>query len=297
MRGAPGPGRVSRSALRSRQRSRCSPRSCAMPARRRATKPDAARPDQRHKMTGGRRRCCCGRDRYTRQSNSTRCRRTASSRSRRRAVFLLLPATLALAPGGSGLIRTRTQHGADGGAPPVGAPRFPRITDPLRRGNVAHHLGRPREPVIFPPRGADLVLGALPDIEPVGPVDHPAGIIPAGLLPPFPGVLDLRQQVRAARRVLVLALAQRLLDARGFQRVQHRAGHVLLQQARLDRRPAAPGRALHAPVRIRPVARVPPVMQPPPALGARRDPDSRCAGARTTCLRRAGSANSRTSRS
>ena len=205
-----------------------------------------------------------------RQSNSTRCRRIAISRSRRRALFLLLPATLAV-PGGKRLDDDPVQHRADGGAPAVGAPRFPRIADPLRRGNVTHDGGRSGEPVIFPPRGADVVLGALPDIEPVGPVDDPAGVVAARLFPPFLGVPDLLQQFRAARRMLVLALAQRFLHARGFQRVQHRAGHVFLQQFRLDRRPAAPGRALHAPVGIRALLRVPPVMQPPAALRAGRD--------------------------
>ena len=42
-----------------------------------------------------------------RQSNSTRCRRTAISRSRRMALSLMLLAGLDAAPGGSGLIMTR----------------------------------------------------------------------------------------------------------------------------------------------------------------------------------------------
>jgi hypothetical protein len=62
-----------------------------------------------------------------------------------------------------------------------------------------------------------------------GPIDHPVRVVAAGLFAPFLGVPDLLQQFRAARRVLVLALTQRLLHARGFQRVQHRAGHVFLQ--------------------------------------------------------------------
>ena len=145
--------------------------------------------------------------------------------------------------GGKRLDDDPVQHRADSGAPAVGIPRFPRIADPLRRGNVAHHRGRSGEPVVFPPRGADVVFGALPDIEPVGPVDDPVGIVAARLFPPFLGVPDLLQQFRAARRVLVFSLAQRFLHARGFQRVQHRAGHVFLQQSRLDRGPAAPLRA------------------------------------------------------
>ena len=185
-----------------------------------------------------------------RQSNSTRCRRIAISRSRRRVLSLLLPATLAFCSGGKRLDDDPMQHRADSGAPAVGIPRFPRIADPLRWGNVAHDRGRSGEPVVFPPRGADVVLGALPDIEPVGPVDDPVGIVAACFFPPFLRIPDLRQQFRAARRVLVFSLAQRFLHARGFQRVQHRAGHVLLQQTRLDRGPAAPGRALHAPVGI-----------------------------------------------
>jgi hypothetical protein len=99
------------------------------------------------------------------------------------------------------------QHRADGGALAVGAPRFPRIADPLRWGDVAHHGGRSGEPVILPPRGADVVLGALPDIQPVGPVDHPAGVVAACLLAPFLGVPDLLQQFRAARRVLVFRVS------------------------------------------------------------------------------------------
>jgi len=72
--------------------------------------------------------------------------------------------------------------------------------------------------------------------------------------------------------VVVLALAQRLLHARGLQRVQHRAGHVFLQQAPLDRGAAASLRADHACIGIRAVClRVPPVCQPPAALGAGRD--------------------------
>ena len=114
-------------------------------------------------------------------------------------------------------------------------------------GNVAHDRGRSGEPVIFPPRGADVVFGALADIEPVRPVNDPVGIVAAGLFPPFLGVPDLLQQFRAARRVKVFPLAQRFLHARGFQRVQHRAGHVFLQQFRLDRCPAAPGRPFTQP--------------------------------------------------
>ena len=115
------------------------------------------------------------------------------------------------------------------------------------------------------------MLGALPDIQPVGPVDHPAGVVAARLFPAFLRVPDLHQKFRAARRVNVVTLPQRRLHARGLQCIQHRAGHVLLQQSRLDRRPAAPGRALHAPVGIRPLLRVPAVMQPPAALRAGRD--------------------------
>ena len=62
-----------------------------------------------------------------------------------------------------------------------------------------------------------------------------------------------------------------LLHARGLQRVQHRAGHVFLQQFRLDRGAAAPGGSFHARIGIRAALRVPPVMQPPAALRAGRD--------------------------
>jgi len=69
-------------------------------------------------------------------------------------------------------------------------------------GDVAHHRGRSCEPVIFPPRGADGVLGALPDVQPVGPVDYPAGVVAACLFARFLGVPYLFQQLRAAWRVL-----------------------------------------------------------------------------------------------
>ncbi len=49
---------------------------------------------------------------------------------------------------------------------------------------------------------------------------------------------------------MILAVAERLLHAAGFQRVQYRAGHVLLQQLGLDRGAAPPVRPGHARVRI-----------------------------------------------
>jgi hypothetical protein len=61
---------------------------------------------------------------------------------------------------------------------------------------------------------------------------------------------------------------QRLLHARGFQRVQYWAGHVFVQQAGLDRDAAAAGQALHARVRIRAVLREAPVVLAAAALGA-----------------------------
>ena len=162
-------------------------------------------------------------------------------------------------------------------------------------GDVAHDRSRSCEPVILPPRGADIILGALPDIQPVGPVNHPIGIVAARLFPPFLRAPDLRQQFRAARGVPVFPPAQRLLHAGGLQRIQHRAGHVLLRQSRLDRCPAAPGRALHTPVGIRALLSVPPVMQPPAALRADRDTRQQMRRGAHHVLRRAGSANSLTS--
>ena len=61
-------------------------------------------------------------------------------------------------------------------------------------------------------------------------------------------------------------IAQRLLHARGFQRIQHRAGHVFLQQHSFDRGAAASVRAGHARVLIRPpVRRLVAVVQAPAA--------------------------------
>ena len=186
MRGAPGPSMVSRSESRTRPRSRCSPHSCVMPARRRATKEHAARPNQRHEHEAAEpiawlvSAACVRGVIATRASRIRRAAAGPPSRvrgagpcsccCRRRWRWLR----------GKRLDQDAMQHGADRGAPAVGAPRFPHITDPLGRGDVAHHRGRSGQPVIFPPRGADVVLGALPDIQPVGPVDDPAGIVAAG---------------------------------------------------------------------------------------------------------------------
>jgi hypothetical protein len=71
------------------------------------------------------------------------------------AWFLLLPATLALAPADSGLIKTRCST----------ARMAARLRSVLHEshasrtrsdgGDVAHHRGRSGEPVILPPRGTE----------------------------------------------------------------------------------------------------------------------------------------------
>ena len=68
-------------------------------------------------------------------------------------------------------------------------------------------VAEPGQPVAFPPRGADLVLGTLADIEPVGPVNNPFGIVTARLIPPFLSGPDLLEQFRAPRCVVVLPVA------------------------------------------------------------------------------------------
>ena len=145
------------------------------------------------------------RDCYTRQSNSTRCRRIAISRSRRMAGSLSFPPGLDGAPGGSGLMTTRcstaltaarlrsTLHDphasrtrSDGGI------SLMTVADPDSRSYSRRAL-------------ADAVFGALPDIEPVDPVNHPAGQVTARIGPHVLRTLDPGQQFRAARRRLVLA--------------------------------------------------------------------------------------------
>ena len=138
------------------------------------------------------------------------------------------------------------QHGLDCGALTVHGPRFPRIPDPLRRRDITHDRGRPGEPVVFTPR---LVIRprCAAGYRASRPGQSSRRPDRGAHQPARPAHAGCRPAVRAARRGLVLAVAQRLLHARGFQRIQHRAGHVLLQQSALIAvRPQPYGPATHA---------------------------------------------------
>ncbi len=141
----------------------------------------------------------------------------------------------------------------DGRAAPVGIPVFPRVPHHVRCGYVTEHGGRPGQLLVFSACFGDARFGALPDVQPVFFFDRVFCPVPPRLCPLVPGLADLLQQFRAARRTGVLAGLHRLLNAGGFQRVQDRAGHVLVQEFRVDRDPAASlaGRTGHAPARYR----------------------------------------------
>jgi hypothetical protein len=105
-------------------------------------------------------------------------------------LVLAVARDVGVGPGRKRLDDDLVEHCADRGAPAVGVPRFPCTAEPLRRGNVAHDRGRSGEPVIFAPRGADFIFGALAYIEPVDPVDDPVGVVAARFLAPFLSVPD-----------------------------------------------------------------------------------------------------------
>jgi hypothetical protein len=80
-------------------------------------------------------------------------------------------------------------------------------------GGIAHDGGRSGKPVVFAPRRADVVLGALSDVKPIGPLDDSIGVIAAGLFPPLALRRDPTPQVNAPSMSSQLMLTRFSLDS------------------------------------------------------------------------------------